>query len=387
MNLKKTLLVALVVPIAVGLGFSASVGQAGSHYSLLTTISIPNVPHTPPWAFDISWIDPVTRTYYLADRTNAAIDTVDVDRDTFTGFLARGAFRGFTGDNDTSGPNGVLTVGAQLWAGDGDSTVKLINLASGRVVRTISTSFSDSRGVFHGVKRADELCLDARDDLIAIANDADDPPFITFISTETQEVVGHILFPGASGLEQCVWDPDTSRVLQNVPVTTAHPGGEVVAIDPKTMTIVKVYPVEGCEPAGMALGPHHNLLLGCSSDAIADGFPARSLVMDAQTGHIVATITQVGGSDEVWFNPGDNRYYLAARGMTSDGTKFGTPTPVLGVIDAETNTWVTNVPTVANSHSVAADSLTNRIFVPIRQIKPPLFQSAGIGVFVSSDPH
>jgi DNA-binding beta-propeller fold protein YncE len=372
MHARKTLLVALVLPMVVGLALSSSSGQAG--YSLLTTIKIPNVPHTPPWAFDISWIDPVTRTYYLADRTNAAVDTVDVERDTFTGFIAKGHFRGFTGDNDTSGPNGILTLGAQLWAGDGDSSVKLIDLASGQVVRTISTSFTDSQGVFHGVKRADELCFDARNDLIAIANDADDPPFVTFISTETQEVVGHILFPGAGGLEQCAWDPDTSRVLQNVPSTAAHPGGEVVAIDPKRMTIVKVYPVEGCEPAGMALGPHHNLLLGCSSDAIADGFPAKSLVMDAQTGHIIATITQVGGSDQVWFNPGDNRYYLAARGMTSNGLKSGTPTPVLGVIDAETNTWVTNVPTGTNSHSVAADPVTNRIFVPLR--------SKGVGVFV-----
>ena len=387
MNTKKAVLVALVLPAVVGLALSASVGQADPGYRLLTTISIPNVPHTPPWAFDISWIDPVTHTYFLADRTNAAIDVVDTATDTFTGFLAHGHFRGFTGDNDTSGPNGILTVGARLWAGDGDSTVKVVNLSTGQVVKTISTSFTDSLGVFHGMKRADELCFDARDNLIAIANDADDPPFVTFISTDTEEVMGHILFPDATnGLEQCAWDPDTSRVLQNVPATTAHPGGEVVGINPKTMTIVKVYPVEGCEPAGMALGPHHNLLLGCSSDAIADGFPAQSLIMDAQTGHIVATITQVGGSDEVWFNPGDNRYYLAARGMTSNGLKSGTATPVLGVIDAETNMWLTNVPTVTNSHSVAADPVTNRIFVPIRQTKPPSFSSAGIGVFVSSGP-
>jgi hypothetical protein len=61
-------------------------------------------------------------------------------------------------------------------------------------------------------------------------------------------------------------------------------------------------------------------------------------------GSTVATITEVGGFDQVWYNSGDNRYYLAARGMTSNGLKSGTPTPVLGVIDAEDNTWITKHP-------------------------------------------
>jgi DNA-binding beta-propeller fold protein YncE len=362
MNAKKALLVALVLPAVVGLALSASVGQAS--YSLVTTISIPT---QEPTAFDISWVDPVTHTYYLADRTNNAIDVVDTEGNTFVEFLAHNKFVGFTGNNDTSGPNGVLTVGARLWAGDGDSTVKVIDLATGTVVDTISTG---------GTKRADELCFDPRDNLIAIANDADSPPFVSLISTETHEVLGEFLFHDATdGLEQCVWDPVTGRIFQNVPATTENPGGEVVAIDPKTMKIVKVYPVEGCFPAGMALGPHHHLLLGCSGDAIAAGFNARSIVMDANTGHIVATVTQVGGSDEVWFNPGDNRYYLAARSMTSNGTPGGTPTPVLGVIDAETNTWIANISTGKNAHSVAADSSFNTIFVPIPK--------SGINVFKS----
>ena len=36
---------------------------------------------------------------------------------------------------------------------------------------------------------------------------------------------------------------------------------------------------------------------------------------DARSGAILKVITQVGGSDEVWFNPGDKRFYVAARSM------------------------------------------------------------------------
>ena len=64
------------------------------------------------------------------------------------------------------------------------------------------------------------------------------------------------------------------------------------------------------------------------------------------------------GGDEIWFNPGDNRYYFGGSNV--------------GVVDAETNEALgfldTNVPT----HSIAVDSSTNHIFVP----------ATGMGVFV-----
>ena len=70
------------------------------------------------------------------------------------------------------------------------------------------------------------------------------------------------------------------------------------------------------------------------------------------------TITNVGGVDEVWFNPGDNRYYLAARDMPNG--------PVLGVIDAVKMLWLQNVGTGSNSHSVAVDPVTNHALVPLQ---------------------
>src|SRR5579872_836264 len=44
--------------------------------------------------FDISWVDNVTGRYYLADRTNNAIDLVDADTDTFLGFIGKGQYTG-----------------------------------------------------------------------------------------------------------------------------------------------------------------------------------------------------------------------------------------------------------------------------------------------------
>ena len=68
----------------------------------------------------------------------------------------------------------------------------------------------------------------------------------------------------------------------------------------------------------------------------------------------MADFSNVGGSDEVWFNPGDNRYYLAESGLQN-----------LGIIDAATLTFVAEVESGLGAHSVAADLATNHIFVPV----------------------
>src|ERR1700745_1409384 len=81
---------------------------------LLTTVPIPgttaNTTGGKMYVFDISWVDQASRTYYLADRSNAVVDIVDTQTNTLL-FQLTGGFKGFTGNNGTSGPNGVVTSG------------------------------------------------------------------------------------------------------------------------------------------------------------------------------------------------------------------------------------------------------------------------------------
>ena len=74
---------------------------------------------------------------------------------------------------------------------------------------------------------------------------------------------------------------------------------------------------------------------------------------------MLADFSNVGGSDEVWYNPGDNRYYLAS-----------SPSQNLGIIDAGSLTMVANVQSGVGAHSVAADLASNHIFVPISAPDP-----------------
>jgi hypothetical protein len=306
-------------------------------------------------AFDVSWFDPVARRYYLADRANAGIEVIDADRNLYMKRIT-----GFAGnaDHDHSGPNGIVVLSREqeLWAGDGDSTVKVIDLQSGHS-ESISTG---------GTARADELSYSATARVVLVVNNAevtsDDPesgPFATLISTAPgHAIVGKIVFHEATaGLEQSVWEPNSQRFLLAVPELAGDPAhGEIVAIDPKAAAVVAHYPVNECEAAGLALGPDHQLLVGCSGDAIEAGFSAKSLIIDTRDGSEIASISEVGGSDEVWYDPGDDHYYLAARDNPSG--------PVLGVIDAASARFSVNVATTPDSKSVAADP-RGKVFVPL----------------------
>jgi len=85
------------------------------------------------------------------------------------------------------------------------------------------------------MNRADELCYDPAEHLITIANDADSPPFISFIPTEgpnAYTVVKQIKFDGlagdgpnaTNGIEQCQWNPREGRIYLNVPEVNGSGG-------------------------------------------------------------------------------------------------------------------------------------------------------------------
>ena len=336
------LLVLTIIATSVSYVVSTHQAQAQETSHGLQQIALitgPNIPPAGLWAFDISFVDDQSQIDYLADASNASVDLVDTRTNTLIGQI--GGFRGFHGSRETQGSGGVLVDGlGQLWASDGDSTVKVIDLASRTIVATLNTG---------GAKRADEMAYDPQDQLLVVTNGSEAVPFATFISVTKRSIEGKLVFAGASGgLEAPVFDAQTHRFYLSVPANTRYPGGAVAVVDPLTQRVVSEYPLPACDPNGIALDPaNQDLLLGCS------GHP---VIISASTGQVLATILQTSGCDEVWYNRGDRRFYLAAFTNLSG--------PVLSVVDATTGTWAENIATVKKAHSVAVDPLTNHIFVP-----------------------
>ena len=102
----------------------------------VTIGDLEGVTANPLGSFDISFVDPAIGLYVLADRSNNAVDLVDTQSNTFLGFCGHGQFTGVvlnpdgTANNDVSGPDGVLIRDSrEIWVGDGDSTVKVFDVA------------------------------------------------------------------------------------------------------------------------------------------------------------------------------------------------------------------------------------------------------------------
>jgi hypothetical protein len=334
--------------------------------------------------FDISWVDPRLGEYFLADSTNKTIDVFDTKNNRVVTQLT-GNFAGVGPTFDTGGPNGVLTVDHRyVWVGDyGNGSnggtgglVKVVDLTNGSLVATIATG---------GVARADELCYDATDHVILIANPGEllpssggTGPFVTFINSQTYQVQGRIFMNGqngaplaTNGIEQCQWVRRNDKFYINIPEvngpgTDAAPGA-VLEIDPTAMTITNTFsiPLGECEgPQGMAVGPFPQLLIGCN-DPLKD--VPNSVTIDYRNGTVINTFPGEDGPDEVWYNPGDGHYFLAESG--------GANPQHLGIIDAaiaqalnigrEDASQTIGVKGGGAAHSVAADPGTRKVFVPV----------------------
>jgi DNA-binding beta-propeller fold protein YncE len=139
-------------------------GSTSSADDLGPYTQIATIPNAALASFDISWVDSESGRYYVADRSAGGVEVFDAESDTFITTIT-----GFVGSKGSgvSGPNGVLVInkrgelGAgegrhrkELWAGDGDSTAKVVDLETNSIVDSIPT---------HGTHRADELAYDPTD--------------------------------------------------------------------------------------------------------------------------------------------------------------------------------------------------------------------------------
>jgi hypothetical protein len=425
----------VVIPVLLlGAGSSRAAdqnnGQNGGPVRLLHTVAVPvsaaNNTAGALYSFDISWVDQGTGAYYLADRSNKAVDIVEAE--TIVTQIApnngHAPFAGFVpcsppaGANDCAGPNGVVAAFPWLFVTDAPSRVLSFDLRTNPPT-TVSEVFTKD-----GEKtRADELAYDPQDGLLLVINNASSPPFGTLIkvdkATGALTVVTNTPFDAAHGVdatdgaEQPVWDPGTGKFYLSIPEisgdgsTNLH--GAVLRIS-TTGEVEAQYPVDLCGPAGLALGPNENLLVGCNTvfdtaggkwttnaDRDTNTAAPQYVILDAITGNVDANVLGVGAGDEVWFNEGDGRYYTASSGsplapnaITPARPPVGTATTapvltaqgaaILGVIEASNKTLEQLVPTLnvpavvapapnphpaGTAHSVAANAGNNHVFVPL----------------------
>ena len=79
------------------------------------------------WCYDTAIVD--DGTYYLADNDRAGIDVIGGEHPTYQGIIGKGQFSGIggckSGNYDSNGPEGLVIGHDQIFAGDGNSTVRV----------------------------------------------------------------------------------------------------------------------------------------------------------------------------------------------------------------------------------------------------------------------
>jgi hypothetical protein len=320
--------------------------------SRVGTIQVPGTSAQNPFEmFDNGLIAPSLDRYFLSDITNKSVDVFRASTGQFL-FRVPGFFGYSPPCCERVGPGSLEIVGEdELWVTDADSAVKIVSLAARKVVETISTG---------GRVRTDALAYDPRDHVMVVNNPDDPIPFITFISVVAgHPILGKLQFPRATAsLEHAVWSAKTGLYYLTIPELDAnHARGGLAVIDPRKRTVLRTIPIDRCGPNAVALGPDEQLLIGCRAAGRGNdyGFPPGTFVMNLRTEKI-DRLAPVNGSDQAWYNPGDNRYYLAA--LANRGG------PVVAAIEASGEHRVITATSQHFAHSVAVDPRTNHAFVP-----------------------
>jgi hypothetical protein len=316
-------------------------------------------------SFDISFADSVTGNIFIADRSNAGVDIFSGSSLTFLGRAT--GFAGQQPTTSTSGPDGVLTVTSggvtTLYAGDAGSTLRVFN-ATNPAAPSVLQSINTGGGAF----RVDEMAYSPVTAQVIAANNANTPAFATLFQTTagTTPVTiahGNITIPlqtPAGGMEQPAWNPQTGSFFVSIPTFDgSDPGGVAeIKVNGQLGRIIQFATAGGissCSPTGLAVSASGNMLVGCANAG------TQAVLLD-KNGQVLATIAQVSGTDEVWYDPTTNKFYVTGNDAT--GKFFG--------IVSDNGAFIQRVdlPATTSAHSITVDPFNGDVFVPLAGSNP-----------------
>jgi hypothetical protein len=323
-------------------------------------------------AFDISFADSVTGNVFVADRSNAGVSIFSGSSLTFLGRAT-----GFTGQQATtsvSGPDGVLTVTSggvtTLYGGDGNSTLRIYNATNPMAPSLLQPPISTN-----GTTRVDEMAYSPSSHQVLAANNAETPAYGNLFNTTngTSPVTlfkSPITIPGqpaAGGMEQPAWDPKTGTFFVSIPqlLPTANDPGGLAEIDTsgnvlRTISFASLG-ITSCSPTGLKVGGDGNLMVGCGNVG------TQAILLNPTggpmgTGSIVKTFAGLAGTDELWYDPTTNAFYVTGNDG-SNTTRFFDIVTDNGAASAISQ--MVDLPTTTSAHSITVNPLNGDVFVPL----------------------
>lgn len=185
----------------------------------------------------------------------------------------------------------------------------------------------------------DAIIYDEQEHQVYVANHSGKTGML--IDPATQKVVATIPLGGEPEYPQA--DPETGLIYQNLEDTS-----ELVVVDPQKQAVVKRYKLDPGEgPTGLALDAAHHRLFSSTGNR-------KLIVMNTETGAIVAVLPIGAGVDGAGYDPVLRRVY------TANG--IGTMT-VIQQDSPDQYRVLENAPTHFGGHSLVVDPATHRVYV------------------------
>jgi DNA-binding beta-propeller fold protein YncE len=310
---KVPLVLLLVVALAAVASGQNPSPQAGSGYHLLKTISVGG---TEGW--DYVTMDSDARRLYIGRDDH--IDVVDVDVGAVVGkvtglshvhgmVLAPDLARGFTSDGDSN-------------------TSTIVDLKTLRKIGTVATG-----------KDPDSFVYDQLTKRVFIMNSAGND--VTAINAVDGNVVGTVPLDGQP--EFGVAD-GKGKIFVNI-----TDKNQIVEFDGKTLEVLhrwSLAPGEG--PSGLAIDRQHRRLFSVCDNLMM-------VILDADTGKVIATPTVGAGTDASLFDPDTGNAFASAGGSATLTVIHEDSPDRFSVVD--------NVPTQSGARTMALDSKTHNVLL------------------------
>jgi DNA-binding beta-propeller fold protein YncE len=269
--------------------------------------------------WDYLTVDPDARRLYIS-RGNRVV-VLDLDKETVVGELG-----------DTPGVHGIAIVpelGKGFTSNGGDSSVTAFDLKTLKATGKIK-----ARGV------PDAILYDPASKRVITFNHGTNDG--TVIDPAAEKVTGTIDFGGEP--EAAVAD-GKGHIFVNI-----RSASEVAELDPLALRVLHRWSLSpGQRPNGLAIdAKNRRLFSGCNGNS-------QMVVMDADTGAVIATVPIGRGSDGCGFDPAKGLAYSSNGG---DGTLT-----VVGESGPGKYQVVATIPTQATARTMALDPSTHRLYL------------------------
>jgi len=263
-----------------------ALAQSRPPLRLLQTIPLPDLKGGDFDHFDVNLS---ANKLFLSAEENNAVEVFDIRANTLIHTI-----------RDVDTPHSLLYLPAtmQLWVVDGgDGIIKIFNANTYAVVETVKLEIG-----------ADSAVYDPANHLLYIATGGEDAKMdssmISIVDTSTRKRVGDIKV-NSTNIESLALDNNGTKLFANL-----RDRSLVGVIDTKKRAVTSTWPlgdVHGNTP--MAVDEAHRRLF------VVGRKPARLIVLDSDTGKIIASLPTAELTDDMLFDPESKRIYVACDGF------------------------------------------------------------------------